>query len=107
MRYSKEHTDKLIARVLPLLRVTYTETRRRVNRTGRELIAAGVLETDNGKLILPDGVYPVIESVKTEINHKKKLEDLIRKAKSEDNMTTLLGAYVARYTKDPNDLKTK
>lgn len=104
MKYGKSHTDKLIAWLLPMLKPITTPQRVTVPRKGHELIAAGIYTTETGKGISRALTYQVKETINVEISHKKKLEALIRGAKTPEHMTTLLASYLRNYGYSPDEL---
>jgi hypothetical protein len=71
--------------------------RKKVTRSGHELIAAGIYKTESGKPIARGQQYPVFENVPVAINHEKHLRKLIKNAKTEKAMTDAVGTYMAKH----------
>lgn len=100
MHYTETHIQKLIDGVLPYLNKTPT-MRKKVFKSGHELLAMGVYLTESGKPIVRGQQYPAFQDVPVEINHAKHLRKLIKNAKTEKAMTDAVGIYMAKHGHKP------
>lgn len=64
---------------------------------GRSLVYQGITRDGNGDIILPDKMYDIGEKRTVAMNHERRINDLIDKAKDYDDMTTLLGTYYSKF----------
>lgn len=101
MKYCKDHIEKLINGLLPLLKPITTPQRITVKRTGGELLSIGVDKTEKGQPIVRQQIYNVVETVEVPISHKNKIKKIISAAKSPNDMTTRLGQYLRTYGYPP------
>ncbi len=104
MKLTKENEKALIAGMLEmLLPANYTVTNRRFGST---IIDLGVTKDANGNDIDPKILYTTKEP--HQVNHKRALKKMIKKAKTDEEMQTLLAEYLVKYgrRKDRTELSS-
>lgn len=93
MKLTKINEKALIAGMLEmLLTETYTVTNKKFGST---LIDLGVTKDANGNDIDPKILYTTKEP--HQVNHKRALKKMIKKAKTDEEMQTLLAEYLVKY----------
>ena len=104
MKLTKTNENKLIDGMLELLLpATYMVTSRKFGST---LIDLGVTKDANGNDIDPKILYTTKEP--HQVNHKRSLKKMIKKAKTDEEMQTLLAEYLVKYgrRKDRTELSS-
>lgn len=104
MKLSKQNLNEIIDGLDELLLpATYTVTNRRFGST---LIERGTTKDANGKDIDPKILYTTKEP--HQVNHKRALKKMIKKAKTDEEMQTLLAEYLVKYgrRKDRTELSS-
>lgn len=104
MKLTKTNENKLIDGMLELLLpATYMVTSRKFGST---LIDLGVTKDANGNDIDPKILYTTKEP--HQVNHKRALKKMIKKAKTDEEMQTLLAEYLVKYgrRKDRTELSS-
>jgi hypothetical protein len=89
---------ELINGLLPLMDPTATEEQEEQKKCeGRTLIYNGVTEDKEGKPIQPGIEYLCAEKVQVPINHEKRLNEVIDRAKTMEGMMEDLSRYLVKY----------
>jgi hypothetical protein len=110
-----EQKMQIIEGLLPLL-IECDENTERVRKVeGRHLIYQGITKDVNGKQIVPGKQYVFSETVRIKVNHKNRLKDVIKNAKTIEGMQDDLARYLVKFGKSkdaiteslPQHLRTK
>lgn len=88
---------EIIDGLLPLLAETYEDQEEQKKCEGRILIYNGVKEDKEGKPIKPGIEYVYTEKVPVKVDHEKRLNEIIDRAKTMDGMMEDLSRYLVKY----------
>lgn len=106
MFLTKQVKKDLLKKLLQVLGEPKTETVYQKERiSGRTLIYQGQTKTKTGKQILPGQTYERSTLVEVNVNHKRRIMRLMDQAKNQEELTDLLGSYLAKYADKKEDLK--
>jgi hypothetical protein len=102
MKLPEEQKAELYAGMLDMLDPNATEEIEEIKEIeGRQLIYDGIFQDHKGGQILPGVKYLYSITRTAVINHKQKMGRIIDDAPNREAMTERLGAYLAKYAKDP------
>jgi sulfur transfer protein SufE len=88
---------EIINGLLPLLAETYEEQEEQKECEGRTLIYNGVTEDKEGNPIQPGINYVYAEKVQVKVDHEKRLNEVIDRARTMDGMMEDLSRYLVKY----------
>lgn len=108
MRIPKDHVKEIMSELLPLLREE-TEMIEVIRRLKGSTIKNFMnVHTDRlGKPIVDSTVYEFSDYRNVKINHTRRVRSLIDQAVNIEELQDLLGKYLARFAKDPEEISNK
>lgn len=107
MKYSVVEREKLISEMLPMLReVPVKLSTRRIQKWGSELLAEGTQKTESGNPIVRGQQYWVNDPVMGLVDHKKKIEKIIKSSKTESDLENQLALYLSKNAKSLEAIKS-
>lgn len=115
MRLPKQEQKEIIDGILPLLLAAKENTERVRKVIGRTLIYEGVTKDKDDKPIHPGIEYVYREPVQVQVNHKRRIREIIEKSKTLEDMQEDLSRYLVKFGKSkeaitgsiPEHLRTK
>jgi sulfur transfer protein SufE len=88
---------EIINGLLPLLAETYEDQEEQKKCEGRVLIYNGITKDKEGNQINPGIEYVYADKVSVKIDHEKRLNEVIDRAKTMDGMMEDLSRYLVKY----------
>lgn len=115
MKLPKQQQKEIIDGLLPLLEDVLENTERVRKVEGRTLIYEGVTKDQDGKQIEPATEYVYREPIQVPVKHKRRIREVIDKAKTLEGMNEDLARYLVKFGKSkqaitdsiPEHLRTK
>jgi hypothetical protein len=93
----KEQESEIIEGLLPLLVDCFENTERVRTVPGSTLIKEGVNFDVKGKRIVATKKYVIADTVRIQVNHKRRLREVINRAKTLDGMNDDLARYLVKF----------
>ena len=97
MKVSKNNVKVIIESILPSLMDVTEETKQKVLHLGSDIIKDGQEKDANNKWIERDQFYFREVTVRRPVNHERRLNRIIERASTREEMTTMLADYVCKY----------
>lgn len=95
---------EIIDGLLPLLAETWEEQEEQKTAQGRTLIYQGVTKDKEGNPIKPGIDYVYTDKVNVKVDHEKRLNEIIDRAKTMDGMMEDLSRYLVKYGTSKEDI---
>lgn len=103
MKIPNKDKQAITKSLLPMLRPTteFAEAKSRIK--GEDLINRGQLRDDLGLFIVREKFYIITDRIEVKVNHERRIREIMKTAKDQEDLSTRLAKYVVDYGSKPEE----